>query len=809
MAYELFAPHALRDTYGDRPRVHAFLMLGFGAALLFGLFAVSRYNYLLFHTIAELFSIAVAWSVFLLVWNIRPYMKNDALFFLGISYLFVGFSDLLHTLAYKGMGVFPATNTSNLATQLWVSARGIEALVLLLFPLLWGVRLRSDVILGSFVAVFAFILLSIFSWEIFPVCFVPDSGLTSFKIYSEYAICLIVLFAIYLLYHKRKELDAKVYYYMIASMALTILAELFFASYTRVYAISNLIGHYFKIMSFFFVYSSLIHSGLTRPYSLLFKELYQEKEALQESERRHRLLFENAANGVALHEIVVDEQGEPVDYIFSDINPAFEAQTGLSAGQVLGRRATEVIPGLRHPPFLQAYAQLVQSEGPMSFEQYSEQLQRHFSINAYKVDEGRIATILQDITEQKNREKQLHEAKKQAEEASKAKSNFLAKMSHEIRTPMNSILGMLRLVLSGHLHARQRERIQVARESAESLLWLLNDLLDLSKVEAGGFTLREKEFRPRRLLKNVLKEIEPMAEEKGLKLHLHVDEKLRNSMIGDRHRLKRILFNLLSNSIKFTPHGSITLEAEQVNAAASADQHNMLQTTVLFKVKDTGCGIEPNQLHSVFGLYDQGGRDSLSAEEGTGLGLAICKKFSEQMGGRIWAESTPGEGSTFYVQLPLKADLREAEDAEPQSQDASCDELPPQRILLVEDQRMNQLFTKDLLTSYGHGVVIAENGQQALDLLAESSFDLVLMDIWMPVMDGMETTFKIRSADPRIIQTDIPVIGLSAQAVNEKEMESLRNSGFNNYVVKPVSFEKLFAAMKKLLVNESGAEQVP
>jgi PAS domain S-box-containing protein len=411
------------------------------------------------------------------------------------------------------------------------------------------------------------------------------------------------------------------------------------------------------------------------------------------------------------------------------------------------------------------------------------------------LEDGKIIGAVQivvDITE-------LERARQQAETANKAKSEFLARMSHDIRTPMNSILGMLRLALSGDLPAKQKERIQVARDSADSLLWLLNDLLDMSKIEAGRFTLHEKEFRIRHLLSNVCREIEVLASEKDIKHYLSVGRDLPAVIHGDPYRLKRVLSNLLSNAIKFTEQGWVSLEAELLELAPRSEDDRFQVANVLFKVKDTGRGIDPNQLDSIFETYSQGGHDSLSAEQGTGLGLAICKNLSEQMGGSIWAESRIGEGSTFHVQLPFKTDGQIIEAPENSGEAVNLPASSPLNILLVEDQKMNQIFTEDLLSSYGHQVAVAEDGEQALDKLALSSFDLVLMDIRMPTMDGIETTMRIRTADPIVMNTDIPIIALSAHAVTEQERQRFQLAGFNEYVVKPLSFENLFEAMQKVM----------
>jgi PAS domain S-box-containing protein len=262
---------------------------GLGLVVLLSLFVVSQYNFLLFHGIAEFFSIAVAWSVFLLVWNSRRIVQNDAMLFLGIAYLFVGMIDLIHTFSYRGMGVFPNYLASNYATQLWISARSLETISLLLFTILISRRrIRPGVVFLAYGAVTALVMASIFAWHLFPDCYIEGSGLTTFKKTAEYLISLTLAISIVILFKKRDQLETKVFRLITAAMALSIAGELAFTFYVSVYGLSNVAGHFFKIISFFHIYLALVRSSFIRPYTTLFRNLQQEKAALKKSEESAR-----------------------------------------------------------------------------------------------------------------------------------------------------------------------------------------------------------------------------------------------------------------------------------------------------------------------------------------------------------------------------------------------------------------------------------------------------------------------------------------------------------------------------------------
>ncbi|GAB4387597.1 MAG: hypothetical protein Kow0025_02060 [Thermodesulfovibrionales bacterium] len=380
--------------------LRAYAAVPAGLLLLAGLYASSLYSYLLFHSLAEGFSIVVACGIFMVAWNSRRFMENNYLLFLGIAYLFVGCMDFLHTLAYRGMGVFPGYD-ANLATQLWIGARYMEALSLLAAPAFLGRRLRAPVV-AAFYAVFSGAIITLIFAGLFPDCFIEGKGLTPFKKGSEYAISAILVLSLLALYGRRDRFGKGVLSLVAGSIALTVASELAFTFYISAYGFSNLVGHYLKIVSFYLIYRALIRTGLISPYDLLFRDL-------KRSEEKFRSLFDNMSGGFAYHRTVLDDAGRPADYVFLEANEAFERLTGLKRDRVLGKRVTEVVPGIGDSAFdwIGTFGRVALTGQAVRFEQYAEPLGRWYSVSAYSPARGYFVAMFDDVTERRRMEEHL------------------------------------------------------------------------------------------------------------------------------------------------------------------------------------------------------------------------------------------------------------------------------------------------------------------------------------------------------------------------------------------------------------------
>ncbi|MBN2294003.1 MAG: hypothetical protein JXM70_16375 [Pirellulales bacterium] len=309
-----------------------------GTLLLATLLIVSHQNYIFFHTLAEMTSIAVAWSVFLLVWNARKLVDNDALVFLGIAYLFVGILDLVHTISYGEMSVLTNPQVSNMATQLWIAARSMESLSLLAFTLLLGRRLWIHTVFWSYATVTSLLLCGIFTWHVFPACYVDGEGLTAFNKVTEYVICFTLCCAAGVLFSRRNHFSPVVFRLFLSSVLATVAAELSFTMHVAVHDWSNLAGHYLKLVSFFLIYIALIRMGITQPFAMLFRALEQKKATLLEKNQLIREIIECANEGI----IVLG-----TDLRFKVWNPFMERFTGVPSSDVLDRRAADVFPFLQ------------------------------------------------------------------------------------------------------------------------------------------------------------------------------------------------------------------------------------------------------------------------------------------------------------------------------------------------------------------------------------------------------------------------------------------------------------------------------
>ena len=495
--------------------------------------------------------------------------------------------------------------------------------------------------------------------------------------------------------------------------------------------------------------------------------------------------------------------GKADDGIIISWNKGAERIYQYTEEEVLGKHVSLLVPDDRKEELPMILGRVRSGERVNNFETVRKAkdgrlIDVSLAVSPVLNQEGNIvgsSTIARDITERKRAEEALRLAKEEAEAANQAKSEFLANMSHELRTPMNGIIGMVDLALMTSTDPKVIAYLQIAKQSGKALLDIINDILDLSKIESGKVGLVKKPFPLRAGLESMFGAFAVSAHGKGLNFFQAIDLAVPDNLMGDLGRLRQVLTNLIGNAIKFSDNGTVRVSVEVDRKTAPAPGPGAVR--LLFKVKDDGIGIAKERLAEVFEAFNQGDLSSHAQYGGTGLGLSISKNLVAMMHGEIWADSAPSKGSSFYfTALFGLAKGRNRPNARDWPRAVPVREL---RILLAEDDRINRLLGVELLTRRGHRVEVAGNGREVLEKLKAGKFDLVLMDVNMPGITGTEAVRAIRTGEAGQGQdkAGIPVVALTAHALTG-DRERFLAAGMDGYLAKPINLEELDRMLEEI-----------
>lgn len=520
--------------------------------------------------------------------------------------------------------------------------------------------------------------------------------------------------------------------------------------------------------------------------------------------------------GLAVHEIILNEMGNPINYKFIDVNESYEKIVGLKRSEIIGKTVLELMPETEEY-WIKEFGQVALTGMPKEFEEYSKVLDKYFIVFAYSPKPNHFSCLVTDITEKRLKERELKDkyeeltavyeeltateeelrsnykelelSKEQLENANTAKDQFLANMSHEIRTPLNGIIGLADLLSYTELNEEQLTYVNMVKDSSKSLLEIVNELLEISKIESNNFDLDSKPFNFKESIDRIIKDYSIICGKKGLEFYYSIEPLIPQEVIGDEQKFNQILINILSNAVKFTEKGQITFKIKKV-------LQNNEKVTLHFTVNDTGIGINNESKKDIFNKFVQQKNSYNKSYPGVGLGLSIAKELVKRMNGEIWVESEESKGSSFnftvdFLITPVIAEAAMTKTAETEGYSAT------KKILVVEDNYINMKIATEMIKKLGYESLIASNGREALELLSKFTPSLILMDIQMPELNGYDTTKIIRKEEANS-GGHIPIVAMTAYAmINDREL--FIGCGMDDYMSKPFNINKLSEVIKNNL----------